>query len=232
MRTDAPSIDLRRLRYFIAVCNHGGFSHAAGVVGVAQPALTRQIQLLESEMGMTLINRNGRGAEPTQEGRILLSRASEHLSALDNIVADLKRGTGVAHGNVALGICPTIAPLFLEGLRKNLADSNPGVTLTVIEAYSGDLRKLMASNRLDLALTYKPSLPTSDTVTELFSERLIVVAGHQPEISRRSFTLGNLETVKLVLPSRAHELRVIIDAVARRKGFCCGPNLNSIHLPP
>lgn len=223
MKIDASSIDLRRLRYFIAVCNHGGFSHAASIVGVAQPALTRQIKLLESEMGMTLINRNGRGAEPTEEGRILLTRAAHHLSALDGIVAELKLGTGAVQGTVALGICPTIAPFFLDGLRMKLAANNPGVALSVIEAYSGDLRNLMASNRLDLALTYKPSQPTSDTVTELFSERLIVVSGRQPETVRRSFALGELETLRLVLPSRAHELRVIIDAACKKKGILLRP---------
>ena len=223
MKIDASSIDLRRLRYFIAVCNYGGFSHAAGIVGVAQPALTRQIKLLESEMGVTLINRNGRGAEPTAEGSILLTRASEHLSALDGIVAELKRGTGAVQGQAMLGACPTIATFFLESLRLKLAANNPGVSLSVIEAYSSDLRNLLASNRLDLALTYKPSLPTPDTVTELFSERLILVSGHQPETARRSFALGELEALRLILPSRTHELRVIIDAACKKKGILLRP---------
>lgn len=223
MKLDAPSIDLRRLRYFIAVCNHGGFSHAAGVVGVAQPALTRQIKLLESEMGVTLINRNGRGAEPTEKGRILLNRASEHLAALDGIVADLKRGTGEAQAHAALGVCPTIAPFFLDGLRTRLAASNPGISLSVIEAYSGDLRNLLASNRLDLALTYRSGLPTRDTVTTLFSERLFLVSGYQPESPRRSYSLGDLEALKLILPSRTHELRANIDSACKKKGILLRP---------
>ena len=65
-------VDVKRLRYFIAVCKHGGFSHAASVIGVAQPALTRQVQLLERELGLKLITRTGRGATPTEEGRFLL----------------------------------------------------------------------------------------------------------------------------------------------------------------
>jgi DNA-binding transcriptional LysR family regulator len=66
-------IDLKRLRYFVAVCKHGGFSHAAGVIGVAQPALTRQVQLLERQVGLKLITRNGRGVQPTEEGRFLFA---------------------------------------------------------------------------------------------------------------------------------------------------------------
>ena len=82
MTVENISIDVKRLRYFIAVCNHGGFSHAANVIGVAQPALTRQIKLLEQELGLTLITRNGRGAGPTEEGRFLLARSIEHPQIL------------------------------------------------------------------------------------------------------------------------------------------------------
>jgi len=64
-------IDVKRLRYFVAVCQHGGFSHAANVIGVAQPALTRQVQLLERELGLKLITRDGREHHTNDpEGRL------------------------------------------------------------------------------------------------------------------------------------------------------------------
>ena len=58
---DKGSVDLRRLRYFIAVCDHRGFSRASSAAGVAQPALTRQVKLLEKQLGLPLITRTGRG---------------------------------------------------------------------------------------------------------------------------------------------------------------------------
>jgi len=84
-------IDVRRLKYFIAVCNNGGFSRASNVIGIAQPALTRQVKLLEKEIGLPLVIRTGRGAEPTAEGKFLLARSVEHLEGLDNIVKELKQ---------------------------------------------------------------------------------------------------------------------------------------------
>src|SRR5690349_904722 len=68
---ERSGVGLKRLRYFVAVCDHGGFSRAATVLGMAQPALTRQIQILEQEVGLSLLIRTGRGAEPTEQGRYL-----------------------------------------------------------------------------------------------------------------------------------------------------------------
>ncbi len=64
-RIDSTGVDIRRLKYFVAVCDHGGFSRAAGAVGIAQPALTRQMQILEQELGVELFTRNGRNAVPS-----------------------------------------------------------------------------------------------------------------------------------------------------------------------
>jgi DNA-binding transcriptional LysR family regulator len=219
------AIDVKRLRYFIAVCRHGGFSHAASVIGVAQPTLTRQIQLLEQELGVKLITRNGRGAEPTEEGRFLLVRSAKYLDGLDNMVRELKQRFSQVSGQAVLGICPTISPFFLDDLKSYLAANSPDLSLSVIEAYSGDLKNLMNGNRLDLALTYKPSNSTGGEHVELFSEKLVLTSGFQPDAPQRSYPLSELEGLKLILPSRIHELRLIIDAACKRKGVLLRPDL-------
>ncbi|MFD1984239.1 LysR family transcriptional regulator [Mesorhizobium newzealandense] len=136
-------IDLRRLRYFIAVCEHGGFSRASQSIGVAQPSLTRQIKLLEKEVGISLINRSGRGAEPTAEGRFLLGQSRLHIDGLDHAVREVRQRSDKLKGEISLGICPTIVPLFLEDIRNFVEAQYQGVTLNVVEAYSGDLASLM-----------------------------------------------------------------------------------------
>ena len=223
--TTSNVIDVKRLRYFVAVCQYGGFSHAANVIGVAQPALTRQVQLLEREIGLKLITRNGRGAKPTEEGRFLLARSAEYLDGLDNLYSELKQRFSQMRGQAVVGICPTISPFFLQDLRTYVAANSPDLSLSVVEAYSGDLKNLMNSDRLDLALTYKPSSSLGGRHVELFSERLVLVSGFQPEVPQRSYQLSELERLKLILPSRIHELRLIIDAVAKRKGVLLRPDL-------
>jgi DNA-binding transcriptional LysR family regulator len=222
---EPPNIDMKRLKYFIAVCNNGGFSRAAGAIGIAQPALTRQIKLLEKQIGLPLIKRTSQGAAPTEEGKYLLTRAVEHVESLESMLREVKLRFSKLNGQVVLGICPTISPLFLDDLKTYLAASSPNLKLSVIEAYSGDLKSLMKSKRLDLALTYKPSESTGMRFIELLSEKLVLVSCYMANANRRSYRLADLVGLKLNLPSRIHELRLIIDRTLHRNGISLQPEL-------
>jgi len=213
-------LDLRRLRYFVAVCDSGGFSRAASAIGIAQPALTRQVKLLETEVGLPLIIRTARGAMPTEEGRYLLARCREHLDGLDNLVRDLRQHFSGVAGPIVLGICPTIAPFFLDDITGYVREAHPSLALSVIQAYSGDLQNLMRVGGLDLALTYRPQRSAGAKCIELFSERLVFVSGHP-----FADPAAGAADRKLILPSRIHELRRIIDTVAARHALDLAPDL-------
>lgn len=215
-------LDLRRLRYFVAVCDSGGFSRAASAIGIAQPALTRQVKLLETEVGLPLIVRTARGATPTEEGRYLLARCREHLDGLDNLVRDLRQHFSGVAGPIVLGICPTIAPFFLDDITGYVREAHPSLALSVIQAYSGDLQNLMAVGGLDLALTYRPQRSAGAKCIVLFSERLVLVSGHPFDDDPAT---GGGTPRTLILPSRIHELRRIIDTVAARHALDLTPGL-------
>lgn len=82
--------DVRRLGYFVAVCEHGGISKAATAIGVAQPALTRQIRLLEQELGTLLFKRSGRSAEPTDAAQNLLERIKPHMAGIEHALSRVR----------------------------------------------------------------------------------------------------------------------------------------------
>lgn len=222
---DSFGIDLRRLRYFIAVCDHGGISRAASALGMAQPALTRQIQLLEKELGLSLILRSGRGAEPSEPGKFLLFRARENIEALDGLVRDARLMFATSSGQISLGICPTIAPFFLDEAMLFMRANNPNVTLSVIQAYSGDLQNLMDGGRLDMALTYRPSVRTGIDCCELFSERLVLVSGISPNGRQGPVSLAEISRLQLILPSGIHELRRIIERACQLRQVRLVPDL-------
>ena len=221
-RIDRPGVDMRRLRYFLAVCEHGGFSRAADAIGIAQPALTRQVQLLKREIGVELFTRNGRSAVPTEAGQVLMAEARSHLDSLDLLVNRMRRDFAAGPARLSLGICPTIAPLFLthiEGVLKSL----PGTpALNVIEACSGDLRSLMGAGQLDFALSYSTADAAGVHMTPLLAERLVVA-------TRTSATgpipLADVAAMRLILPSRIHQLRRIIDRVCTARGLTLTPAL-------
>lgn len=218
-------IDLRRLRYFIAVCEHGGFSRASQSIGVAQPSLTRQIKLLEKEVGIALIARSGRGAEPTAEGRFLLGQSRMHIDGLDDAVREMRQRSNGMRGEISLGICPTIASLFLEDIRAFIGSQYQGVTLNVVEAYSGDLASLMRGGRLDAALTYRPASSEGLDILDLFSERLVLVTSYSSAKLEAPRQLSDISQLKLILPSEIHELRRIIDRVYSAKNIPLKPEL-------
>jgi LysR family nitrogen assimilation transcriptional regulator len=222
-RPDRAPLDVRRLRYFVAVCDHGGFSKAASAIGIAQPALTRQVQLLEQELGMPLVRRTGRGAVPTDPGRALLARAREHLDGLDALAEAIRRDFAGAAEPLRIGICPTIVPLFLDALRAGFRIMEPGRELTVVEAYSGDLSSLLSGRHVDAALTYRPVDATGEVAADLLSERLVLVGragtGDEP------VSLAEIAEMRLILPSRLHQLRRIVERVAAERGVSLTPEL-------
>jgi DNA-binding transcriptional LysR family regulator len=224
-RTDHQGVDTRRLRYFFAVCDHGGFSKAASAIGVAQPVLTRHVQLLEQELGFPLVSRNGRGAMPTEPGQFLLENARMHLQGLDTAVDRLKRTFKQDPAEMALGICPTVRPLFLEDLQGFVRTNHPNLTLSVIEAYSGDLHNLTECGHIDLALTYHPVGQERVRGIDLLSERLVVVKSAARKLPARSFRLKDVAKLPLILPSQIHQLRKIIDRVCRKRGLRLTPAL-------
>jgi LysR family nitrogen assimilation transcriptional regulator len=218
-RAHRGSVDMRRLRYFVAVCDHGGFSRAAQAIGIAQPALTRQIQTLEQELGHALFARNGRNAVPTEVGAFLLRHARAHLDGLDDVVHRLRRAYGTAPDPITFGICPTIAPMFLAPLQQALRSCAPD--LSVIEAYSGDLRTLMQAGRIDLSLSYFPSDATGLYARRLLTERLVLATPRTD--CTGPLTLADLRDFRLILPTRVHELRRIIDDAAAQRGLTLVP---------
>lgn len=216
-RSDVFGVDVRRLHYFVAVCEHGGLSRAASAIGIAQPALTRQIKLLEQELGFELFHRNGRGAAPNEVGISLLDGVRHHLDALGTVIETLRERFGVGRERINLGICPTIVSFFQDEIGAGAA------SLSVIEAYSGDLRCLMDAGELDLSLTYTPTTADEVKVTPLLSERLVVAARDLP--GGETVCLAALRTFRLILPSRIHQLRRIIDTACAEQELTLAPAL-------
>jgi DNA-binding transcriptional LysR family regulator len=223
---DGAPVDLRRLRYFVAVCEHGGISRAAHALGMAQPALSRQIQLLEKEIGMPLFMRSGRGAEPSAQGRHLLGAAREQLRLLDDAVRDVRERFTAPASHVRLGVCPTIAPLFVEDVCARVRRQQPTLALSVVKAYSGDIQNLLRQNQLDLALTYSVGAFAGFETTDLLAERLVLVLGRgHAETAKTRYSLQDVAGMSLILPTRMHALRRILDEVGESRRLPLRPAL-------
>jgi DNA-binding transcriptional LysR family regulator len=171
------TVELRHLRYFVAIAEEQSFSRAAERVWVAQPGLSTQIRRLETELGVRLFERHTRGVTLTQAGEVFLERARVALAAADIAAAtgrDLKAGVV---GRLRLGVATEARRGLVSGLLHRFSRERPGVELTVLEAYSGTLWRDLRDGRLDALVAPTGHASVDLTTRQLGPEAWVVLIG-------------------------------------------------------
>jgi LysR family transcriptional regulator, nitrogen assimilation regulatory protein len=208
-------MDLKQLRTFIRVAEVGSLSQASDRLRVAQPALSRQIKMLENELGIALFARHGRGMKLTDAGRQLLAHVGTPLRQLENSFAEVRSSAKRIEGRVSLGMTPTISFVLAGRLAKRVAKELPGVSLRIVEGYGGYLVEWVQRNEIDATILYGPASDLHLRVTELLYERLVLVGPRDCRLNiDESVAFKALADLELVLPSKPHGLRAVVDNAA------------------
>jgi len=173
-------MDLRGLRYFLAIAEAGSITRAATQLGIAQPALTRQMQALEAELGTVLLERLPRGVRVTPAGRQFLDHGRRVLRELDRARAELSRTDHAARGRVILGVSPTVGGWLVPGCVERARTEAPGLSIKVVEGFSPQLLDALGSGRVDVALLTNPEPARALRYTPLVAEPVVVVGRHPP----------------------------------------------------
>jgi DNA-binding transcriptional LysR family regulator len=139
-------MDLKQLQYFITVAELESFTRASEALGVAQPALSRQIRLLEVELRQNLLIRNGRGAIPTDAGKLLLGHARGIHHQLERAREELLHMRGGLTGRVALGLPPSLARALTVPLTRAFRVEMPDAQLTIREGLSTAMQEGLKRN--------------------------------------------------------------------------------------
>ncbi|GLR90936.1 LysR substrate-binding domain-containing protein [Bradyrhizobium iriomotense] len=212
-------MDFRQLRTFSCVAELGSLSKASDTLRVAQPALSRQIKLLEHELRTELFTRNGRGMVLTEAGRLLLARTSGIVRQIDQIRDDIQSAQGPLSGHVVLGLVPTVSCVLSARFARRCVETYPGITLRIVESYSGHLVEWLHRGEMDLAILYGRSADLHLTVQSLGRDNIVAVGPRGCGLARKkSVEIGWLLRQRLVLPSHSHGLRALIEhAAAQRK---------------
>ncbi len=219
-------MDLKQIEYFVRVAELGSFTRASVVLNVAQPALSRQVRLLEVELRQNLLTRNGRGASPTEAGKLLLEHGRGILHQVERAREELGRVRGALAGHVALGLPPSIAKVLTVPLTRAARAQLPDATLSISEGLTASLREALVTGRLDIALLYN-TLPGPDLeVTPLLQEKLFLVQRRSPA-SRRAraapIKLRELAGIPLVIPTRPNAMRMLVESELALLG--CRPHI-------
>lgn len=214
-------MDLRALRYFVAIAEMGSFSSASRLLHVAQPALSRQIRNLERELGVALFQRTARGLLLSESGTQLFGDGRQILEAVEQATARVRQGAAGVKEHVAVAITPSVSMILTAPLLKNVDHHAPSVSLSTVESMVGNGSEWLnwvRERHLDLAVMYdieKSSELRSETI---LVEELHLVGKMTTRRAARQVPFESLAKYPLVLPSRIHPLRQIVDRAAQRMG--------------
>ncbi|MGE4080432.1 MAG: LysR family transcriptional regulator [Reyranella sp.] len=168
-------MDLRQLRYFVAVAERGGFGAAASALNVAQSALSRHIKLLEHELGGALLERGARGVSVTESGRVLLDRGRWLLGAVDDIRAEVQLENREPSGTVRLGAPSSLAHIFYTPLARRFAERFPRVQLELSEGLTEEMTDRLLRGEVDIAILSGPQPNDHLTYQTLVVEQVFLI---------------------------------------------------------
>ncbi len=208
-------MDLKQLEYFVRVAELGSFTRAAHALDIAQPALSRQVRLLEVELRQNLLLRNGRGATPTEAGQLLLDHARGILHQVERAREDLGRVRGALAGRVAIGLPPTLARVLTVPLTRAFRQQLPEAQLSISEGLSSGMQEGLIQGRLDLALLYDAAALPELELQPLFEEELLLVQARPPGLQEDPppppIPLREIAALPLLIPSRPNAIRMHVE---------------------
>lgn len=217
-------MDFQDLHAFFHVANEGGFSKAAARLRIAQSALSRRVARLEQMLGVSLLQRHGRGVRLTEQGLALVDRSKALMEELEQIERDILVLAEEPTGKVRIAMPPMVSqvlgPLLVTECRRRF----PQIDLQLREGFSDLIQDWIAGDQVDLGILYNSGIDTDLDLSPLLDEPLVLLApppGHEGELG----TVGDLidvtqlKDLPLILPSRPNSLRLAVDRVAAQHGL-------------
>ncbi|MFC7410293.1 LysR substrate-binding domain-containing protein [Hydrogenophaga atypica] len=216
-------MDLKQLEYFVRVAELGSFTRAAAALNVAQPALSRQVRLLEVELRQNLLVRNGRGANPTDAGKLLLDHGRGILHQVERAKEELGRVRGALAGRVAIGLPTSVAKVLTVPLTREFRQRLPDASLSISEGLSASMLEGLLTGRLDLVVLYNATPSPDIELTPLVEEDLYLIQAPGTPVLPAGHTLREVSALPLVIPSRPNAIRMLVETELANIG--CRPKI-------
>jgi LysR family nitrogen assimilation transcriptional regulator len=232
-------VNLKQLQYFVSVAEHGSFSKAALTLQIAQPALSRQVRLLEADLRVNLLQRTGRGAVLTEAGKRLFEHSIGILQLVTRAEDDLSATRDVPSGRIVVALPPSMGRLLTVPLVEAFRRQLPKARLTVVEGLSTHIGEWIATGRVDLGLVHNPEGQSAIETTPVYDEPLCLVGpapsrrvanGRERGPGRKAAVLpapragspvrfADLPSFPLVVPERTHAIRKLLETSAALAGL-------------
>lgn len=227
-------MELRQLRYYVAIVDHGSLSRAALVLHVAQPALTQQLRQLEDELGAQLLHRSAQGVLCTDAGKVFYEHAQAILKQVADARSAVTQSTTRPSGSVTLGLPHSISGALALPLLMATRASYPEITLQLTEELSGNLADQLKSGRINLAVLFDDGQLGAFTSAALIEEDLMFIcrAGSAFDPGGASVAFADALAQTLILPAQQQGVRPRIENAARAAGLALANviEINSIAI--
>ncbi len=205
-------MELRHLRYFIAVASAQNFTKAAATVHVSQPSLSVQIRALEDELGARLFDRLGRKVSLTQAGELFRDHAERAVRELERATQLVQEVHGAQRGRLVVGTLATVNSYLIPPLVSQFKQRFPHIHLQIHSQPSNDIVSSVLANRLDLGICLLPLVDDRLLTVPLFEERLVLVAPTQYPLRQSRLRMKDLGGLPLVLMPADYCLRKMVEA--------------------
>ena len=208
-------MDVKQLTALVAIAETGSVTRAAEVLHLVQPAVTRQVRLLEEELGAPLFDRTRQGMRLTDDGQILLEHARRALGELERARAEIRPVSGELRGVVTVGLSPSFAEPIGEALVARLAAEHPGVQLRLSIGYTRHLTDWLDAADIDFAVIFDVRPASAVEVRPLLEEPLWVVGPPGSDLSaEHPVQFADVADRIRIHASPTHAMRNMLERVA------------------
>ncbi|MCX4092785.1 LysR family transcriptional regulator [Nocardia sp. alder85J] len=214
-------VELRQLIYFDTIVRAGGFTRAAQRLHVAQPAISAQIKLLETELGVVLLDRTTRPPTLTHAGELLRIRARQILDQIDAVRAEMNEVSAVVRGAIRIGATAALGPIDLVAVMATFRRAHPGVTLTYRSGLLDPLVAILDAGALDLVIGPEhPGIDVDHHVERLAEEHFVLaLPPHHPLAGADRIDLADTRDDLFVCLPPGSGMHTLLHAAAARAGF-------------
>ena len=221
-------MDLKQIAYFVRVAELGSFTRASVALGIAQPALSRQVRLLEVELHQNLLERNGRGVKLTESGQLLLEHGRGILHQVEVAREALSASRGALSGQVSVALPPSLSRLIAVPLSQAFQAHLPQAQVTLTEGFSMAMFEGVRVGNVDMALLYNPPHSPELESTPLHEASLVLISARKnravdlkkpDRLDLGALSVKAVAELPLVLPSRPNVFRNLVDAEMMRQSL-------------
>lgn len=219
-----PNMDLKQIQYFIALFEEGSVTRAAKRMNIVQPALSMQIAKLEDEFGQKLFERIPHGMAPTAAGRMMHRLFLPIVRDLASARQQMMQREEHMAGRITIGMVASETESVLVGALARFNASYPNVEVSVADGFSTALINLVSAGQLDAAVVHRQRGRLALQVQSLHDEEMVLVTSvaNGPELPE-SVEMAKLPGLELVLPTKSHGLRVVLDTATQAHDVTLAP---------